>query len=716
METLRFDSSSFLIGNQRVYLLSGEFHYFRVPKSDWRRRMQLFKDAGGNCLATYIPWLLHEPEEGIFKFSGEDYLELEAYLEAAQAEKLYVIARPGPYQYSELMYDGLPGWLCENYPQLRARNFSGHPFRTSSISYVHPLFWEKVDLWFRVVCPILAKYTLDKGGPIAFVQIDNEMIGIHEWFGSLDYNPESMGFGQIDGRYPRFLLKKYGSVGSLNLAYGTSFLSFPDVPPPDPDEPSSLFSLRRKKDYYDFYLNTIVEYSQFLSNLIRSHGIKTPLMHNSANPGMNAHFLELTEAFGADLLLGSDHYYNLDQNWPQNNPTPQYAANVFTSLEILRLMGYPPNVLELPGGSASEWPPFTPHDAMAAYMVNLALGMKGSNYYIFTGGPNPPGAGTSVETYDYQASIGAQGDLRPLYDAQKTFGQFVHNHSWLLTAHRPCDFRIAFDFEHPRSALFWQGQDDLLFSGPNAWNCLRKGLITTAFCAGLSPVFVDLRQEDWLDDTTSPLVVISSENMAIEYQKRLIHFMKAGGKTLFVPMIPRRDNDFQPAPLLLDFLGNPNMVPNMISQPRWLIHDRFIGSTNGAGKGILYSRLPQGAEIIGRETISNSVIAWKTSTPGGGEAFILGMPWIHAYHAHEWMLTGLLNELGLERHIRCSNPNIWTTLWVNGEKAMLFLINLFTATMVADVSVQLDPQAAWGEPQTYQVDPISVKAVLLSTF
>ena len=79
METLRFDSTSFLIGTKRVYLLSGEFHYFRVPKQDWRRRMQLFKEAGGNCLVTYIPWLLHEPEEGVFRF-------------------------------------GLPGWLYENYP------------------------------------------------------------------------------------------------------------------------------------------------------------------------------------------------------------------------------------------------------------------------------------------------------------------------------------------------------------------------------------------------------------------------------------------------------------------------------------------------------------------------------------------------------------------------------------------------------------------------
>jgi len=58
---------------------------------------------------------------------------------------------------------------------------------------------------------------------------------------------------------------------------------------------------------------------------------------------MNTYFSETVETLGNKaFLLGSDHYYNLDQSWPQNNPTPQYAATIFVSLETLRLMGYPP--------------------------------------------------------------------------------------------------------------------------------------------------------------------------------------------------------------------------------------------------------------------------------------------------------------------------------------------------------------------------------------
>ncbi|MCL5996985.1 MAG: beta-galactosidase, partial [Chloroflexi bacterium] len=138
MEPITFDKDCYRIDGQPVYLYSGEFHYFRVPRADWRRRMQLFKEAGGNCIATYVPWLIHEPQEGNIVFGNvPPYRDLEGFLQTAREVGLYVIARPGPYQYSELKYDGLPGWLCENYPQLRAHTVDGKPFRTSSISYLH---------------------------------------------------------------------------------------------------------------------------------------------------------------------------------------------------------------------------------------------------------------------------------------------------------------------------------------------------------------------------------------------------------------------------------------------------------------------------------------------------------------------------------------------------------------------------------------------------
>ena len=454
---ITFDSLCYRIEGKPVYLYSGEMHYFRVPKADWLRRMKLLKEAGGNCVATYIPWLLHEPEEGAFRF-GEtaDWLDLEGFLQCAQKAGLYVIARPGPYQYSELIYDGLPGWLCEQYPEIAAHNVAGKPFRLSSLSYIHPVFLAKVQRWFAVVCPILAKYTLAQGGPVAFVQLDNETIGIHEWFNSLDYNAETMGFGKEDGRYPSFLSQRYGDIERINRLYGQDYASFAQVEPPPVTGQGNLNEIRRQKDYFEFYLETIGEYFRTLAAMIRSYGIEVPLMHNSGNPNMNAYFQKISLDMGEGFLLGSDHYYNLDQTWAQNHPTPQYAVRVFLSNEMLRLMNFPPTVLELPGGSAADWPPVTAKDALTAYLTNLALGMKGHNYYVFTGGPNPPGAGSTTNSYDYGAGVSAEGEIRPLYRAQKDFGVFIQTHAGFLISSRAYDCRFGFDFDQRRFAHTWQ--------------------------------------------------------------------------------------------------------------------------------------------------------------------------------------------------------------------------------------------------------------------
>ena len=86
LKPILFDTECYRTLTEPVYLLSGEFHYFRVPKGDWHHRMRLFKNAGGNVIATYIPWLLHEPEEGSFVSDQEGIREIK---NAAYGEGIY---------------------------------------------------------------------------------------------------------------------------------------------------------------------------------------------------------------------------------------------------------------------------------------------------------------------------------------------------------------------------------------------------------------------------------------------------------------------------------------------------------------------------------------------------------------------------------------------------------------------------------------------------
>ena len=709
MKPLIFDKHCYRIDGRPTYLYSGEFHYFRVPQPDWRRRMQLFKDAGGNCIATYIPWLIHEPCEGDIRFGDEPYRDLESFLQTAQEVGLYVIARPGPYQYSELKYDGLPGWLCENYPQLRAHNIEGKPFRTSSISYLHPLFLAKVRRWFTQVCPIIARYTVNRGGPVAFTQIDNEMTGIHVWFGGLDYNAETMGFGKPDGRYARFLSARFGDIAALNRVYDTACAAFEEVRPIAPAAATGRAGIRRARDYFDFYLQTIAEYAQTLTGMLREYSIDTPIVHNAANPGMNASFCETAAALGQDFLLGSDHYYNLDQNWPQNNPTPQYAVNVFCSNEMLRLMGYPPTVFELPGGSLADWPPVTPHDARACYLTNLALGMKGSNYYIFTGGPNAPGSGVTADVYDYGAAVGPFGDIRPLYQVQKDFGHMLAERPWLAEAEREFDCRVGLDFEYVRADNYWKGRGDTLFGNSEAYDFLRRGILTTAMCASLSPALCNLGADDWVGDTATPLVVVSSACMARAKQARIVEFLRRGGRALIAPVLPALDDNLMRCTLLADFLGGPTMQASTGQFARVTI-DNVVNIWNN---GDIYPSvdLPAGAQVVGQDEISGNPVAWKLAFAGGGQAIVLGFRWYHAKREHEQMLKALLQSLGLKQKVQCSNPNVWTSLRTAGARSMLFIMNLLSSPMEAHI----DCRPTWSEgilvTGKHELGPLCVKTV-----
>jgi beta-galactosidase len=707
MKTITWDEHSYRIDGKPEFLISGEFHYFRVPKSDWRRRLELFAEAGGNCVATYIPWLIHEPVEGDIRFGDIPERDLEDFLQLCGELGIFVAARPGPYQYSELRYDGLPGWLCENYPEIRAQDVHGTAFRASSSSYLHPVFLEKAKKWFDTVCPIIARYTLSKGGPVAFAQIDNEMMGIHVWFtGGWDYNRVAMGIGKESGRYPVYLENRYKTVEHLNAVYDTGFTRFTEVMPFSGGEPKTLGERRRVKDYQDFYFASIAEYSEILTNWMRKSGIDCDIIHNSPNPASNANFLETVARLGKSFLLGSDHYYNLSQDWEQNNPTPQYASKVFYSNEMLRLMGFPPTVFELPGGSCSDWPPITPEDLKCCYLSNIALGMKGLNYYIFTGGPNPAGSGAFGDIYDYGAGIGADGSIRPVYEIQKEFGSCLRENDWLASAERVCDFNIGLDWEHSRSHSYCKNRGGLEFSNIDAWEFLRKGIMMSALCGSYAPNLIDLYSDNLLNCIDKPLVIPASVVMPEAVQRRLVSFVKMGGRLALMPVIPYMDENFHPCTILQDFVGSEAIIKCTESSPRVNVGPVKNILMNGT---IFYSEtVPGQAAATALEEYSGKTIGWLKQFEREGRVMWLGFQWNHSMHEHSRMVKYLLDALGCSRPVvECDNPNIWTSLRLFEEKSMLFVMNLYSSPMKAGVRV-LKADGSYTEKVTFALAPMEV--------
>ena len=158
MSRVEFADRAVFIDRQKVQVISGAIHYFRVPRELWLDRLEKLKMCGLNCVETYMCWNLHEPQEGSFDFSG--MLDFVSFIKTAQDLGLYVIVRPGPYICAEWDNGGFPYWLMLK---------DGIEFRRMNDVYL-----QCVKNYYDVILPKLAALQYDNGGPVIAVQVENE--------------------------------------------------------------------------------------------------------------------------------------------------------------------------------------------------------------------------------------------------------------------------------------------------------------------------------------------------------------------------------------------------------------------------------------------------------------------------------------------------------------------------------------------------------------
>lgn len=182
-ERIRYDHRCFQIEGKDVFIFSGSFHYFRVPRPLWADRFRKLKSAGFNCVETYVPWNWHEREmpRSLRDESNLDMGDLEAFLQMAEDFGLYVILRPGPYICAEWSGGGFPQWLLYKKP----KEYAGDVWLQSN----DPEFIRWSEHWYRAVCRVAAPYQLTrrpegKTGIILF-QVENEFNRV-KWFPKKD--------------------------------------------------------------------------------------------------------------------------------------------------------------------------------------------------------------------------------------------------------------------------------------------------------------------------------------------------------------------------------------------------------------------------------------------------------------------------------------------------------------------------------------------------
>ncbi|KAK9368459.1 glycoside hydrolase superfamily [Lipomyces kononenkoae] len=197
-----------------VFIVSGEFHYWRMPVQHlYLDIFQKMRATGLNAVSIYFHWGYHSVTEDMVIFHGVGR-DIQAMLDSAKRAGLYVIARPGPYIHAEASAGGIPGWLVTK---------KGVEVRTDESRYTKA--WQKY--WHEII-PIIARNQIDRGGNVIALQIENEYMqtdlypSARKYMRELSDGARSMGivvpiFHNDLNMFESFLPKNFSAVDLYGL-------------------------------------------------------------------------------------------------------------------------------------------------------------------------------------------------------------------------------------------------------------------------------------------------------------------------------------------------------------------------------------------------------------------------------------------------------------------------------------------------------------------
>ena len=140
------------------YPVMGEFHYSRYPAEEWEIELRKMKALGIQVVATYVFWIHHEEERGVFRTDGN--LDLRRFLLTCRKVGLEVLLRIGPWAHGECRNGGFPDWLQHD---------SSIRLRTDD-----PKYLALVAGFYRQIFACAEGLMLKDGGPVIGVQLENE--------------------------------------------------------------------------------------------------------------------------------------------------------------------------------------------------------------------------------------------------------------------------------------------------------------------------------------------------------------------------------------------------------------------------------------------------------------------------------------------------------------------------------------------------------------
>jgi beta-galactosidase len=660
------------------FIYSGEMHYFRIPRQRWAAHLDRAVEAGLNTVSTYIPWRWHEPEEGQLDLQGRTRPErdLPAFIDLVEERSLFFSARVGPVCNGEMIYEGLPDWLVERYPETMLQLRHGEAIHhVGAPSYLNPTFLGMVRRWYDQLLPLLVPRQTTRGGCVSLVQLCNE-IAMVNWVGhAVDHSPT------VDARYRRFLAERYGSIDELNRAHRTGYASFEELEqPPLAYDGCLLRHLDRARFFRDYY----AEYYRTLHQAARERGVEVPVIANIPHfydydvRGRGIYSPLTTSLFGEfgrkvpGVIFGGAYQ-------PRRVDWDNFHDLFVTSAMVRMIADEDARTIcaEMQTGIMYDRPRLYPSDVELNLLSCMASGLGGVNAYMFSGGINEERVGQFGTYHEWQAPVRPDGSTRPHFEVLRRHGAWLARFGEVLAASRPRP-TVQLGFYAPQ----WMTE---FITGPfvTALEAARKegfydGIARLLLLCGHPFRAVDLERDPL--DAEQPFFVFTTGFMDQPTQQRLVDFVRGGGRLYLGPTLPWVDLRGEPCRVLAGALGLASAEAARGVELRYERDAWFH-----AGEATLFDP-PSGARIFLRGPDGRAAAArWRC---GEGEVVFCGTTLSDRFRFMVPLFGEMAKALGAGRPVMVSEGDIIASLRTGGERgSFLFLINYHEEPLRTAVSV-----------------------------
>jgi beta-galactosidase len=689
--TFTIKENNFYLNDKKVFLNSGEIHYFRIKRELWDTHLDAAVEAGLTTVSTYVPWAFHESVEGVFDFDGSSSPErdLKGWIESCQAHGLHCIVKPGPFILAEYRGAGLPDWFMAKYgADVKMRNSKGEIFPSDGVSLFNKKYLEKVTLWYDKIMPFISERQLSAGGPVIMMQICNE-IGVFSWLAHQGDYCEA-----VKERFITYLSKKFSGIQELNSLWGTTYVDFAHVElPPDGRVPyASRGDRGRDYEWHCFWRTYYGDYLRMLTTMARERGVTVPLYHNL--PGwiygsgyefpVNITMYEDLFLDKSEIIFGVDHipeflsYRNMHDDRIINDITYAMQGNK------------PLFAAEFQSGSREYHVVTNPREMELFYKASVANGLTGWNYYMFSQGRNTRHTGYSGSTFYWFNPLTPEGVRTSAFPLVKRMNQIIKtSESLIVDAKRKAEICVLFyppyyasELERPVS-----GACELMFAA----TAIRRPAYFDGLLRVLQILNIDYDMMDLSRNSAAAMKnynqvwAFSTDEMNAADQQTLVEYTQEGGNLVLFPYLPDREMSQKPCTIIRDALSIYPCGSEVTDSPLLDVFDlKDIKCANP--QSIFSEESLAGTEIIAR-TIRGSACGFSKKS-GKGTFIHLGT-WIgFDTEGQKPVYEAILNRSEVKlRQASVNNEYIAVReRFTSDNTAMLFIANYYNEEQTGKVT------------------------------